>query len=176
MTSSHPRVAAIGLLLVAFLLAIAGPVAAQESETSPAPSPVGGSVSEANAQGAALVERFLTILSRADDEKRLELEAFLSAEFQLLRADGTRLTRDEYVANPASTAEWAVSGLLATEAEGVIVTTYLLDTTVTIDEITRTATAPRLSVFHESDDGEWRMSAHANFMPLEQEPAASPET
>lgn len=147
------------------LLAVAIPVAAQ----STAPT------DDIATQGAALVDRFLTIASEPDEQKRASLEGFLAPEFQLIRADGTRLDREAYIANPSSVTEYSISDLVATASDGVIVTTYLLSVTVTIDDVTSTTTAPRLSVFTQHGE-EWQLSAHANFSPLEPEPEASPAT
>ena len=175
MTRSRPRMLAALVLSLPLLgmptgLAVAQGGSSEAATASPRTAP------DTAAQGAALVERFLTILREEDAAKRSALEAFLAPEFQLLRADGTRLTRDEYLANPSTTLEWQVHDLMVTGSEGVLVASYLLEVTVTIDDVTRTATAPRLSVFHESGgEGEWRLAAHANFMPLDPGLQPSPQ-
>jgi hypothetical protein len=172
--SPSRRVAAAALALSLIVLPVA-PVAA-EDQAAPAtgPTPVAEALEgDLATTGAALVDRFLAILSEGNESKQADLEGFLAPEFQLLRGDGTRLDRDEYIANPATTMEYRVLDLQVTGSEGVIVATYLLDTTVTIDDVTRTATAPRLSVFHQAGDGEWQLAGHANFIPLE-EAAPSP--
>jgi hypothetical protein len=145
------------------LAVVAAPALAQSPSAEPHP----------DAQGQALGDRFLTILSLPDAEKREGLEGFLAPEFQLIRADATRLDRDGYIADPASVEEYAVEDLVVTGSDGVIVATYLLSATVTIDEVTRTTTAPRLSAFARHGD-EWLMSAHANFSPLAEDTSASP--
>ena len=42
------------------------------------------------------------------------------------------------------------------------------------DGVTRTTTAPRLTVFARHGE-EWLMAAHANFTPLDDVPTASPD-
>ena len=78
-----------------------------------------------------------------------------------------------YIADPASVIDYAVEDLVVTGSDGVIVATYLLSATVTIDDVTRTTTAPRLSVFSRHGD-DWLIAAHANFSPLVPEAEASP--
>jgi hypothetical protein len=162
---STPSRGLLGSLLViaTLLVAMAIPASAQ----SPVPT------DDIAAQGVALVDRFLTILSEPDDQKRADLEGFLAPEFQLIRADGTRFDREAYIADPSSVTGYSIGDLVATGADGGIVTTYLLTATVTIDGVTRTTTAPRLSVFSQHRD-EWLISAHANFSPLAPEADASP--
>jgi hypothetical protein len=84
-----------------------------------------------------------------------------------------RLDRDGYIADPASVDAYAIEDVVVTGADDVIVATYLLSATVTIDEVTRTTTAPRLSTFARHGD-DWLMSAHANFSPLAEDAEASP--
>jgi len=158
-----------GLGRVSRALAVAGllllVVAAPSLGQSPAVEP------DVATQGQALLDRFLTILSLPDEEKRAELEGFLAQEFQLIRADASRFDREAYLADPSSVIDFQVEDLHVTGADGTIVTTYLLSATVTIDEETRTTTAPRLSVFSRHGD-DWLLSAHANFSPLAEERAS----
>ena len=153
------------LAIASLLLAVAIPASAQ----STAPT------DDIATQGAAFVERFLTILSEPDEQKRSDLEGFLAPEFQLIRADGTRFDREAYLANPSSVTEYSTSDLVATASDDVIVTTYLLSVTVTIDDVTSTTTAPRLTVFSRHGE-EWLLAAHANFSPLAPDVVASPAT
>jgi hypothetical protein len=164
-TRRHPAVRpGLSAVVLALLLSpLAVPVAAQSD----------GSDADVAAQGEQLVDRFLTILSETDDQKRIDLESFLAPELQLLRADGTLLTRDAYVENPASVLGYAIERLVVTGSGDVIVTSYLLSSTVTIDGVTRTTTAPRLTVFTRHG-AEWLLAAHANFTPLGEAPATSP--
>ncbi|CAN5586198.1 hypothetical protein BH23CHL8_BH23CHL8_29480 [soil metagenome] len=140
-------------------------------------APAAGQSSEIDtdlaAQGEQLASRFLTILSEAEEEKRADLEAFLAPEFQLLRSDGDLLTRDAYLESPASVLEFSIERLVVTGSEDLIVTSYLLASTVTIEGVTRTTTAPRLTVFSRHGE-DWLLAAHANFTPLDDAPAASP--
>jgi Domain of unknown function (DUF4440) len=151
------------LAATALLVSLAAAPAAGQSQVPEA---------DMAAQGAQLVDRFLTILSQPDEQKRTDLEGFLAPEFQLIRADATRPTREGYIADPASVVDYAVDDLVVTGSDGVIVATYQLSATATIDDVTRTTTAPRLSVFSRHGD-DWLIAAHANFSPLAPDADAS---
>jgi hypothetical protein len=136
---------------VALSLAVAAPAAADEDTTE---------------LGTGLATRFIEILALPAEEKQAGLADFLALEFQIVRSNGDRLDRDGYMENPASVEAFEIREVVATRSDELVVVSYLLDATVTIDGVTRTTTAPRLSTFHEVD-GEWRMTSHANFSPLE---------
>ena len=159
--------AALGgaVAVATLMLALAIPASAQ----STAPS------DDIATRGAALVDRFLAILSEPDEQKRAGLEGFLAPEFQLIRADGTRFTRQAYIDDPASVSGYSIGDIVVTGGDGVLVATYLLSVTSTIDGVTATTTAPRLSAFSRHGD-EWLLAAHANFSPLAPDVDASPSS
>jgi hypothetical protein len=112
--------------------------------------------------GEALANRFFEILALPDEEKVGALEGFLAPEFQLVRATGDRLDRATYLAAPATVHEWRISEVRTTSAPDLLVVSYLVATTETLDGLEQTTTAPRLSVFR-SVDGTWMLAAHSNF-------------
>ena len=122
---------------------------------------------DVDARGEALVTEFLDILKQPDAEKQAALTDFLADEFQIVRASGAHLDKAGYVANPATVFEVSISDVHATEDTGVLVVSYTLGVDEVIDEVETKTSAPRLSVFHEGDDGTWRLAAHANFGALE---------
>lgn len=169
-TRVRSRALLAGITALLLLLPAAGPIVAQDA---PAPSAAPALVDPAT-EGAALATRFLEILGLPDAEKASELEGFLAAEFQLVRATGDRLDKSSYVANPASVEEFRISDVVATQSDDVVVVSYLLATTETLEGMAQTTTAPRLSVFHWDGAG-WRLAAHSNFGAIGTEPAASAE-
>ncbi len=152
-------------LAVLLLLPAAMPVVAQDA--SPAAPPA--------ADGAALATRFLEILGLPDGEKTTELDRFLADEFQIVRANGDQLDKAAYLAAPATVAEFLISAVVATQHEDLVVVSYLLATTETIEGVEQTTTAPRLSVFHWNGVM-WQLAAHSNFGAISTtaEPSASP--
>lgn len=155
--------AALALMM---LVPAALPAMAQSAEPAPA-------LEDLTGEGSALANRFLEILGLPEDQKATELESFLADEFQIVRATGVRLDKAAYIAAPASVAEFAITEVVATQHEDLVVVSYLLATTETIDGVEQTTTAPRLSVFHWNGTG-WQLAAHANFGALDEtEPAPS---
>lgn len=120
-----------------------------------------------DAQGAALVEEFLRILTEPDADKQMALTDFLAPEFQIVRANGTSMDQAEYVENPATVFDVEISDVHATKAGGVLVVSYTLSVFEVLEGLEQTTVAPRLSVFHQNDDGQWQLSAHANFGALD---------
>ncbi len=159
-----PRPSVRMLLLIALsLVAMPLPVLAQDASGSPAPQAVAAPSAEDTLElGTQLATQFFTILAEPEAEKAAALEAFLAPEFQIVRANGDRLGRDAYLAAPANVEDFTISDVAATQGGDVIVVTYLIETTETIDGVEQATTAPRLSVFRLVD-GAWRLSAHANF-------------
>jgi hypothetical protein len=168
-TSSSRSRAVLGAALALVLLVPAVlPAAAQSAQPAP-------TLEDLGADGGALVERFLEILSLQDEEKVTELEGFLGEEFQLLRASGARLDKDAYLAAPSSVDEYAISDVVATQHDDLVVVSYLLAVTATIGGAAHTSTAPRMSVFHWNGQM-WQLAAHSNFAAISEtpEPTASP--
>jgi hypothetical protein len=155
---------------VALLAALPMPVLAQSAASPAASSPGVASSQDPVALGTQLATRFLTILGEPDAAKTADLQAFLAPEFQIVRANGDRLGRAAYIAAPATVHQFTVTDVAATAAGDLIVVSYLLSTTETINGAEQTTTAPRLSVFRLVD-GSWQMSAHSNFGAIPVAPA-----
>jgi uncharacterized protein DUF4440 len=121
---------------------------------------VRGDASADTQKGTELVEKFFTIIKDQDLEA---LERFLSPAFQIQRADGSYLTKDEYLENPAKVESFELSEFQVTREGKTIIVRYDSVADVTIDGVQQsTDPAPRLSVFVKGKKG-WRIVAHANF-------------
>ena len=142
------------VVLVAALTLVA--LAATPASAASAPK-----LKDPNATGEKLATKFLTLLQEKDIKG---LTAFLDPSFQLQRADGTGVTKAEYVANPAVVTSFTIGPeLTAVQAGDVLTVRWQLEVNVQIDGTQyRTTEAPRLSVFRW-DGRQWRMVAHANF-------------
>ena len=88
----------------------------------------------------------------------------LAPEFQLLRSTGAAHTRDSYIAGgfPAVIAPPVISDLVETGDEAIRVVRYTLVIEETVEGVTLTRRAPRLTVFRKIEDA-WYVVAHANF-------------
>jgi hypothetical protein len=98
-------------------------------------------------------------------DKDLEgLAAFLDPSFQLQRADGTGVTRSEYLANPSTVTSFKLGPQLrAVQAGDVLTLRWQLEANTQINGTQfATTEAPRLSVFRWNGR-QWRLVAHANF-------------
>ena len=150
-------------LVVLSLLALPLPVLAQDASGSPVSEAVDAPSAEDTLElGTQLATQFFTILAEPEAEKSAALEAFLAPEFQIVRANGDLLGREAYLEAPADVEDFTIGDVVATRGGDVIVVTYLIETTETIDGVEQATTAPRLSVFRLVD-GVWQLSAHANF-------------
>lgn len=169
MRSSRLRARLLMAVTLGLVLAVtvALPVAAQVASPAPAPALV-----DLETEGGALATRFMEILGLAEADKATELETFLAEEFQLVRANGTWADKAAYVANPATVHDFRIVGVVATQTDDVVVVSYTLETTETIDGVEQTSRAPRLSVFHWNGMG-WQLAAHSNFGVVDV-PAAPP--
>lgn len=153
MRSARMRPTAILSAVVALLLLLpaALPAAAQDASSAPA------------ADGQALATRFMDILGIEDAaQKASDLEAFLADEFQVVRANGDRVAKADYLQNAPTVHEFTISDVITTQDRDILVVSYMLSTTETIDGVEQTSVAPRLSVFHW-DAGAWELAAHSNF-------------
>jgi hypothetical protein len=149
---SHTRSAVV---VVIAALALATFVAAPAS-AAPAPR-----LKDPNATGEKLATKFLTLLQTKDAKG---LAAFLDPSFQLQRADGTGVTKSEYLANPSTVTSFTIGPqLTAVQAGDLLTLRWQLEANTQIDGTQyRTTEAPRLSVFRW-DGRRWRIVAHANF-------------
>jgi hypothetical protein len=118
-------------------------------------------VADPTATANGLVTRFLTLVQT---KNQAGLNAFLSPDFQIQRADGSRLGKAQYIANLPTITNQSYDNLVATAAGNNIVATY----TVTSDQVVngqpyRTSPAPRISVFERDPRRGWQLVAHGNF-------------
>src|SRR5689334_7410314 len=135
----------LALLVVAVLAVSAAPAAAKLG-----PNPT----------DKRLAVEFLRLLHTDDDAG---LRAFLAPGFLLQRADGTWLTKAQYLENPAHIESYSVTDVVGTREGDVRVVRYTVTTVQTIDgQPYSNAPVPRLSTFvrHKRT---WRLIAHANF-------------
>jgi hypothetical protein len=107
-----------------------------------------------------VIGRFFRALQTGNGEA---LDAVLAPEFQAVRANGTVLTREEYLASPAVVADYEFGPFTVTASEDTVVASYTVTVDETLDGVLQpTAPAPRLSVLVRHGDT-WYLSAHANF-------------
>jgi hypothetical protein len=131
---------------------------------------VGGSttgaprVADPTATGTALVEEFMGILKARDREAFL---AFSSPAFQIVRADGTGLSRDAYADDLPYLSEVTVDRVTVEQAGAVMTARYFATVTGSTGEGKpySPGPAPRLTVF-AWDGSAWRIAAHGNFNAL----------
>ena len=152
MTQTMRRAALLALAAITFAFPATGAWGA------PAAAPRDASAE--TQKGTELVEEFFNLLL---DEDEKGLAKFLSPAFQIQRADGSYLNRDEYLEAPAKVESYEIEDLRATKTGGVYVVRYDVVADVTIDGVQQSnAPAPRLSVFVKGKGG-WQIVAHANF-------------
>lgn len=161
---STARAAARVLAALTLVLLLTAPIAAQ---TSAAAAPV---LDDPTAEGVALIDGYMSILGLPADDKAAGLDGLLAPGFQVVRANGDRQDRAEYLASPPTVETYAISDARATQDDDLLVVSYLFEASEVLDGVEQTTTAPRLSVFRWSG-GEWLLAAHANFGAIE-----SPDT
>jgi ketosteroid isomerase-like protein len=145
------RLATVAVGVLALVALVAAPASAASAPK----------LKDPNATGEKLATKFLTLLQTKDVKG---LADFLDPSFQLQRADGTGVTKSEYVANPATVASFEIGPqLTAVQAGDILTVRWQLEVDVQVDGTQyRTTEAPRLSVFRW-DGRQWRLVAHANF-------------
>ena len=116
-------------------------------------------IDDLNAEGARLVERFVTTVASGDAGS---VQSILAPGFQIMRANGVVYERDEYLANLPEVGDFEIMDIRATRSEGTLTVSYVLEVTVTLDGLPQTTRAPRLSTF-ERDGEDWLLTSHANF-------------
>jgi hypothetical protein len=125
-----------------------------------APRPSSPEMAKRNVSDAVLAGEFLRILKAKD---QTALARFLSPDFLLQRPDGTYLTRDGYLANPARVDDYALSDVVGTRTGDVRVIRYTVTATQFIDgRQVQQDPVPRISTYVWRG-GAWRIVAHANF-------------
>ncbi|MEM8620755.1 MAG: nuclear transport factor 2 family protein [Actinomycetota bacterium] len=115
--------------------------------------------------GRELVGEFNALLQSGDSE---QLDEFLSNSFQLMLSDGSSATKGEFVASLQEVSDVTIGDeVFGTQEGDVLVVRWSVDVeSEGADGPLAAGLAPRLSTFHY-EDGEWRMSSHANFGELE---------
>jgi hypothetical protein len=145
-----------GKLLLGALAALALVVPAAHA----APKPSSPEMAKRNVSDTVLASEFLRILKAKD---QTALARFLSADFLLQRPDGTYLTRDQYLANPARVDDFSLTDVVGTRTGDVRVIRYTVNAVQFIDgqQVTQDP-VPRISTYVWRG-GAWRIVAHANF-------------
>jgi hypothetical protein len=164
-----PRGAAQASAVLLLVLLMALPTVAQ------APADAAPAFDDPTAEGIALVDGYMTILGLPADAKAAQLDELLAPGFQVVRSNGDRQDRAEYLASPPTVETFAITDASATQDDDVLVVSYVFETSEVVDGVAQTTTAPRLTVFHWVDDG-WLLAAHANFgavVAADDEPAAA---
>jgi hypothetical protein len=99
------------------------------------------------------------------DKDWTELQTFMSPAFQIVRANGSRATKSEYLASKPDEQSFQLSRMFATRSGSVLVANYVVKEKAVIDGVPySTDPAPRLTVFTRSDkSAPWQILSTANF-------------
>lgn len=125
-------------------------------------TPMGGpEVADPARLGQEQVDRFFGTLKGADTDTAL-LDSILAENFQIVRSDGSRATKAQYLANPASVDTYEIADLSATLEGPTLVVSFDVEVNEVIDGRQVVSTAPRLGVF-VWDGTDWRLAAWTNF-------------
>lgn len=123
---------------------------------------IAASATQSTDLGGRLVNRFFMELKHHDVAG---LRHFLSSAFQIQRANGTRLTKAEYLHSLPDVIGYKVRDFRTTSTQRVVVVTYQARTDELIDgKMVESPYAPRLSAFSHGAHG-WQLIAHGNFNP-----------
>ena len=91
------------------------------------------------------------------------LRAFLSPAFLLQRADGSWMTREQYLKNPAVIESYKVTDIHGTRTGDVRVLRYTVTTKQTVNGVLQSQDpVPRLSTYIKVGNT-WQIVSHANF-------------
>src|SRR3954454_7219201 len=113
-----------------------------------------------NPTNRQLATEFLRILHAKDTKA---LKAWLSPAFLLQRADGSWLTKAEYLKNPAVIESYKVTDIHGTRTGDVRVLRYTVTTKQTVDGVLQSQDpVPRLSTYIKVGKT-WQIVSHANF-------------
>lgn len=156
------------LLASVVLLTVIVLAACTSSGSAGSPSAEPSGISEAAVTGQQLVDRFLGMLKGPDTDTEA-LSEILAPNFQLVRADDTRETKESYLANPAQVNEYSLANLNAVVANLGTAPTLTVSFDISIDEVINDehikTTAPRLGTF-QWDGQDWVLVSWANFNPV----------
>lgn len=143
----------IGGALAALLLATTATTAQAAPPSSPA-------MAKRGASDAVLATELLRINQAGDG---VALRRLLSPGFVIQRADGTFMTRAEYLQRPSQVESFELADVVGTRSGRVRVVRYTLTATIEIDgRPIGQEPVPRLSTY-VWQGGAWRLVAHANF-------------
>jgi ketosteroid isomerase-like protein len=93
---------------------------------------------------------------------KLPLADVLGEAFQLMRTDGSRADRAEYIAKPPAIQTYTLTDFKAVRTGDVLTVTFFAGLTGSVQGIERNSSGqPRLAVFTKVD-GEWKLQAFAN--------------
>jgi ketosteroid isomerase-like protein len=93
---------------------------------------------------------------------KVPLADVLGEAFQLMRTDGSRYGREDYLARPPSLSSYSIEGVEATQSGDVLAATFFASLTGTVGGTEREGSGdPRLAVFTRVD-GAWKLQAFAN--------------
>src|SRR3954453_16744625 len=127
------------------LLAVLTVLAATAATAAPASAKLGPKASDKQ-----LATEFLRLLHTDDTAG---LRAFLAPAFLIQRADGSWLTKAQYLENPAHIESYSVTDVVGTREGSVRVVRYTVTTVQTIDgQPYSNAPVPRLSTFVRHKD------------------------
>lgn len=142
----------VGLTAVVVVAALAAAAASIAATQRPADHSTG--------LGARLVKRFFSEIKRHDVAG---LRKFLSPAFQIQRADGSRLTKEQYLHNLPTVLSYRLRDLRTASTRTAVTVTYQAAAKEIINgKKFKSGFAPRLSVFFLGPRG-WQIVGHANF-------------
>jgi ketosteroid isomerase-like protein len=120
-------------------------------------SSAAGAQENAAAVAAAEIDRLYQATSG-----KVPLAEVLGDAFQLMRTDGSRYGRDEYLARPPSLSSYSIDGVEAKQSGDVLTATFFAGVTGNVGGVEREGTGdPRLVVYSRVD-GAWKLQAFAN--------------
>ena len=121
-----------------------------------------GSAARTSGLGPRLVNRFFSELKRHD---AAALRRFLSPTLQIQRADGSRVTKRQYLQHLPDLISYRLRDFRTTSTRNAVVVTYQSAAKEIINgKKFKSGFAPRLSVFVRGAHG-WQLVGHANFNP-----------
>jgi ketosteroid isomerase-like protein len=104
------------------------------------------------------VDRFY----RALTDNGPPLADVLGEAFQLIRTDGSRYDRAQYLAQAPKLSDYTLGEFQAMESGDVLTTTFFAGLTGTVEGVARNSVSdPRMAVFSRAD-GKWKLQAFAN--------------
>ena len=134
------------IVLALLLMAVALPSAATAKSKGPL--------------GEQLVNRYLSRLQHHDVRG---LKEILSPAFQLQRADGSRLTKSQYLSDLPTLTGYAIRDLRQTKKKNVLVATFQIASDLVVDGVKyQEAYSPRLATFVHGKKA-WQMVSYAVF-------------